>query len=503
VIGAGIAGLVAALELSCRDLQVTLIERAATPGGKMRQVHVDGAAIDAGPTVFTLRAIFEEIFECAGTSLAAHVRLRPLELLARHAWSEAAHLDLYADIERSADAIGRFAGAAEAQGYRRFCADARDVYDTLERSFLRQSRPSLPGLVRSSGPAQLWRLRPFTTLWSALGGYFRDPRLQQLFGRYATYCGSSPFLAPATLMLVAHVEQQGVWQIDGGMYALASALLALVRARGVTVRLATHVSGMQLRAGRLAMLELAGGESLPVDAAIITSDAAALAAGLYGAELAPGAQRVAARHRSLSAMTWNLHAPTSGFELSRHNVFFGADCAREFADLCQHRRMPETPTVYVCAQDRAAASAPCAGAPERLLCLINAPAIGDVHRFDSEEVALCLNRTLATLRRCGLQVQANESQAIATTPADFERLFPGSGGAIYGQATHGWRASFQRPGAGTCIPGLYLAGGSIHPGPGLPMAALSGRHAAACLRQDLDSIGQSRRAGMRGGMSMR
>jgi 1-hydroxycarotenoid 3,4-desaturase len=503
VIGAGIAGLVAALELSGRELDVTLFERAATPGGKLRQVIVNGAAIDAGPTVFTLRGIFEEIFANAGTSLTAHLQLQPLELLARHAWGSDERLDLFADIERSADAIGRFAGASEARGYLRFCSDARSVYTTLERSFLRQPRPSLPGLVRSSGLGQLWRLRPFTTLWSALSAYFRDPRLRQLFGRYATYCGSSPFQSPATLMLVAHVEQAGVWQIEGGMHALAAALLALLRARGVTVRLATHVRSLQLRSGRVAELELAAGESVPVDAAIVTSDAAAVASGLYGPALAAGAARVEPRQRSLSAMTWNVRAPTSGFALSRHNVFFSGDYAAEFADLCEQRRMPTAPTVYVCAQDRETRHAPADGAPERLLCLINAPAIGDVHGFDAEEVALCLSRTLKSLQHCGLLLHADSAQMMATTPTDFERLFPGSGGALYGQATHGWQASFSRPGARTSIPGLYLAGGSTHPGPGLPMAALSGRHAAVCLQQDLASIRRSHRAATSGGISTR
>jgi len=506
VVGAGIAGLVAALELRRCGVEVTLIERAADIGGKLRQVQVQGAGIDAGPTVFTLRALFEEIFQAAGTSLDAHLRLQPLTVLARHAWSERERLDLYADVQRSADAIGHFAGAAEARGYQRFCLDARRVYQTLEQSFLRQPRPSLPGLLRSGGLRglpQLLRLRPFTTLWNALSDYFRDPRLQQLFGRYATYCGSSPFLAPATLMLVAHVEQAGVWQIEGGMRALADAMLRLVRAQGVSVRAGSHVSRIRLQHGRVALLELADGDALPVDATVVTSDATALGAGLYGPEVASAASALEPQRRSLSAMTWNVYAPAAGFELSRHNVFFGADYAAEFIDLCERRRMPTDPTVYICAQDRDSDPPPGAGTAERLLCLINAPASGDLHSFTVEEVEQCLNQTLATLQRCGLRLRMNPSQAVATTPTDFHRLFPGSGGALYGQATHGWQASFNRPGARSPIPGLYLAGGSTHPGPGLPMAALSARHAAACLREDLASSGRLPRAAMSGGTSMR
>jgi 1-hydroxycarotenoid 3,4-desaturase len=506
VIGAGIAGMVAALELTGHGHEVLLLERAPAVGGKIRQVQVGASSSDAGPTVFTMRGVFEEIFRNAGSRLADHVRTQPLGVLARHAWSGTERLDLHADIGQSTAAIEAFAGAAEAQGYRRFCADARTVYETLDRPFLHQSHPSLLGLMRSSGfgglPGLL-RLKPFTSLWQALGDYFKDPRLRQLFGRYATYCGSSPWDAPATLMLVPHVEQEGVWQIEGGMQSLATGLRALLLARGVRLRCASAVERIRLqpKAKRVAQLELAGGERLDVAAVVVTSDAAALAAGVYGSEVARACTKLPAARRSLSAITWNMYAPTGGFELLRHNVFFSPDYEAEFRALSA-RRLPDSPTVYVCAQDREAGQPPAPGAPERLLCLMNAPADGDQHRYSEEEVSRCLQKTLERLHGCGLQLAPAADQQAATTPTDFTRLFPGSGGALYGQATQGWRSSFNRPGARTSVRGLYLAGGSTHPGPGVPMAALSGRHAARCLLQDLGSKKQSPPVAMRGGTSM-
>jgi 1-hydroxycarotenoid 3,4-desaturase len=487
VVGAGIAGLCAALELAAQGCRVTLLERAASPGGKLRHSGSDGLAIDAGPTVFTMREVFEQVFRAGGSSLNDHLHLRPLSTLARHAWSAGETLDLYADPDQSAAAIRDFAGAAEAHGYLRFCADSRRVYQTLDHAFLRVSQPSLGGLIAHAGLRglpNLWRLRAFTSLWDALGRYFRDPRLRQLFGRYATYCGSSPFSAPATLMLVAHVEQSGVWQIDGGMHGLAAALYALSLARGVTVRCGAEVHRVDVRSGRVVALQLTDGERLRVDAAVLTCDAAAVGSGLFGAQAAKAARTVTAAQRSLSALTWTGCVPTSGFELLRHNVFFSDDYAAEFASILSERRLPTRPTVYLCAQDREATPARARAQPERLLCLVNAPPIGDCHDYGSLEIAQCLTRTLSTMKRCGLRLLATPDQLLPTTPTDFNRLYPGSGGALYGQATHGWRASFRRPGARTRIPGLYLAGGSTHPGPGLPMAALSGRHAARCLLQD-------------------
>jgi 1-hydroxycarotenoid 3,4-desaturase len=142
-------------------------------------------------------------------------------------------LDLFADRERSADAIGALAGPDEARGFKRFCDRARRTFEVLDRPFIRSARPSVDRLVAGvglRGLGDLWLANPFGTLWDSLGSFFRDPRLRQLFGRYATYCGSSPFRAPATLMLVAHVEQDGVWLVEGGMHRLARALADLARA---------------------------------------------------------------------------------------------------------------------------------------------------------------------------------------------------------------------------------------------------------------------------------
>jgi 1-hydroxycarotenoid 3,4-desaturase len=500
VIGAGIGGLVAGLELATRGIAVEILERASAPGGKIRQTGP--ARIDGGPTVFTMRWVFDEIFAEAGARLEDHLTLQPLTILARHAWENGSRLDLFADIDRSADAIGDFAGAREAQGYRDFCERARRVYRSLEHPFIRSARPTPIGLVRATGIGGLGGLlsaSPFATLWNTLGEHFRDPRLRQLFGRYATYVGSSPFRCPSTLMLIAHVEQEGVWTVDGGMHRVARAIADLACARGATIRYDAHVAEIRIANGRACGVTLADGTRIEADAIVSNADIAALSSGAMGPTAMPAMPPQADATRSLSAITWATVARCEGFPLVRHNVFFSGNYEREFDAIFRHGRVPESPTVYVCAQDRDD------GAEQRdrdrLLCLINAPPIGDTNPFDEAEIGRCKARTIDLLRRCGLRIEMPPADTIATSPADFERLFPRTGGALYGQASHGWMASFKRPGAASRIPGLHLSGGSVHPGAGVPMAAISGRLAASSVLDQFASTSRSRRTGTRGGTS--
>jgi 1-hydroxycarotenoid 3,4-desaturase len=482
VVGAGIGGLAAATRLAAAGLSVVVVERSAQLGGKMRTVSVAGRMLDAGPTVLTMRHVFDELFHIGGARLDDCVRLEPLDVIARHTWPDGERLDLFCDRERTADAIAQLAGTREADGYRRFCSHVAAIHRRVEPTFMASPRRSLLRMVRQGGIDML-RVDWHRSLWRALGSFFRDPRLRQLFGRYATYYGSSPFEAPATLGVIAHVEQEGVWRVDGGMHALAVAMGERLRTLGAEIVLGADVTEISIERGFVRGVELAGGGELRARAVVINADPRAVANGRFG-EAARVAVQPPSGPASLSAITFAWVGRATGFDLAHHSVFFSSDYAAEFRSVFGARKVPAEPTVYVCAQDRGEpASAP--DGPERIFALINAPACGDEQDF-GVELDRWRQLTLSMLHRGGLRIDDLEGEC-ATTPTDFAAMFPGSGGSLYGPATHSAFSAFGRPGASTNLRGLFLVGGGAHPGAGVPMVAMGGRWAAEGVLEELDA----------------
>ena len=505
VIGGGIGGLACALELACAGIEVIVIEKESYLGGKIRQINCGDQAIDSGPTVFTMRWVFDELFRHADTSLEDEMQLTPLAVLARHAWNKEQRLDLFANRLQSAEAIAQFSSRNEANRFLDFCTQASKLYQALKNPYMLSGRPSMASMMSSlgtSGSKVLFEIGLFSNLWKALGHYFHDPRLRQLFGRYATYCGSSPFQAPATLMLIAEVEMHGVWSVTGGMSSLVAALRRVAEQKGVTFLTGQKCVEILLKNGRACGVRLENENVHHAHAVIFNGDTQALHTGLLGHKVKAAVAVERNLIPSLSALTWSMLAKPQGFPLLRHTVFFNANYEAEFDDIFLHHRLPKHPTVYICAQDQTDNYLE-HQTEQSIFCLVNAPAhISPRPELTFKEIEACESQAFALLQTCGLELNPNFNTLTRTSPHTFGALFPATGGALYGQASHGWMGVFKRPAAQSAIPGLYLAGGSVHPGAGVPMAALSGRMAAATLMGHLGLTKPSARELISGGTSM-
>ncbi|PTX57953.1 1-hydroxycarotenoid 3,4-desaturase [Litoreibacter ponti] len=497
VIGAGIGGLAVALRLAAAGQHVTVLERHGQVGGKMRTVPSAAGPVEAGPTVMTMRPVFEELFAAAGERLSDHVTLHPQSILARHWWSDGSSLDLHADAERSAAAIAEMSGPREAAAFTKMTRKARAMFEAFDAPMMQEPAPNQLALTKTvlANPALLGAMDPLRSMAGSLARQFRDPKLRQLFGRYATYVGGSPFRSPALLSLIWHAEASGVWVVEGGMHKLAEAIAALIRDRGGEIVLGQGVERLEYQDGTLRGVVCDDGTRMACDQVVFNGDPRALRTGLLGQASQNAVQDKACEPRSLSAFVWSFAAKPEGLPLVHHNVFF-ADTERAEFDALERGEMPTDATLYLCAQDRGDTAQP--GGHERFEIIMNgAPAEGDT----SQEFDTCQTQTFNRLARMGLHFDARPGPETLTTPSDFSRLFPGSAGSLYGRSPHGLTAGLKRPLARTTIPGLYLVGGGAHPGAGIPMATLSAKHAAAAILKDRTSTSPSRRTATRGGMS--
>lgn len=512
VIGAGIGGLSAALRLAHTGARVTVFERHAGPGGKMRTLPTVAGPVDAGPTVLTMKPVFDQLFADVGARLADHVTLRQEPLLARHFWTDGTTLDLMSDTAASTRNVGVAFGPRAASEFTRFCERAKTLFDNFDAPMMQTSAPSLASLTRTvlQKPALIRAMAPHQTLAQMLRAQFSEPKLAQLFARYATYVGGIPNEAPAILGLIWEAERRGVWHVEGGMHRLAVAIEGLARRKGAQFHYDAHVTRIETSQGRPCAIHTQAGR-VAVDAVLFNGDPRALSQGMLGEALTGAVTQTAVGPRSLSAQVQTFAAEVGpDIPLAAHNVFFADDPAQEYAPL-SHGKLQTDPTLYICAQDRFGGASPIG--PERFEIILNAPplsaprtASGSPDLQDptpsSQESDQCQTLIFKRLAAFGLHFSPAPNLTSLTGPHNFDALFPGSSGSLYGRSPAGMMAAFARPTARTKIPGLYLVGGGTHPGAGVPMATLSALHAAEAMSKDLCLTSTSPLAAMPGGTSM-
>jgi phytoene desaturase len=474
VVGGGVGGLAAAIRLRALGHDVIVLERQPQFGGKLAVLRRDGFTFELGPSLLTLPQVIDECFATVGARLAAEVDLVRLDPQFRYRWADGSTLDVRDDADATSASLDTFSPGSGAE-WRRFDARARRIWEVSERTFLAGAMHGGGLLRRMRSPADVTAIDPLRTLAGSARRAFHDPRMRQWLWRYATYSGSSALRAPATLACIPAIESMyGCWYPMGGMGQLREAFVRVAARAGVQLHTGTEVARIDTSGERVAGVTTAEGEVVLAD--IVVSDVDA--SHLYGDLLpdAGAARRVARAGRSTSAIVVlvAVDGPTPG--IAHHNVWFSGDGRGEM-DALDAGGVAGDPTVYACVSAVTDRSQAPDGA-ENWSLLANVPA--EPARVPRSYV----DTVLAGLRRRGVDLAARARWIEVLTPADLEARDRSPGGAIYGTSSNGRRAAFLRPGNRGPRRGLYLVGGSTHPGGGLPLVTISARIVADLVAAD-------------------
>jgi phytoene desaturase len=325
---------------------------------------------------------------------------------------------------------------------------------------------------------------PFRHAWGnyhkTVAAHFRSPYLRQLYDRYPTYVGSSPYASPATLLVIPYIEFAfGGWYATGGLYHIVKSLAAIAREQGVEVRTNTRITRILRNAGRVAGVETDQGERIEADIVVMNGDVSSTAQLLGDAEKST----MTRTERSMSGLVFLLGVKRSLPELHHHTVYFSENYAHEFQQLFGERRFPDDPTVYVSAPSRSDRSL-VPGDGEALFVMANAPA-NDNEPWDESQIAEARRRVFARLAKGGFpSIETGILVEQVWTPRTIANRYLMPGGAIYGTHSHGWRNAFLRPpNKDKRYGGLYYVGGSTHPGGGTPTVLLSAAITSELIRK--------------------
>jgi phytoene desaturase len=486
VIGGGIGGLSAAIHLAAAGAHVTVLEQNAAVGGKMSEIAQDGFRWDTGPSVITMRPVFEALFAAAGRNLRDYLTLLPVDPLTRYFYPDGTVLDAAQDARVMTERIAAMAGSADAEGYRRYLAYARRIHDITGPRFIYGPPPGLLTLARTP-LRDMPAVDPLRTMDASIRRFVADPRLRQLLGRFATYVGASPFLAPATLNVIAHVELSGgVWYPQGGVYAIARALERLARELGVAVRVRTPVQAITTQGGRVTGVRLADGELVNADAVIANVDVATVYERLLPTtpETRKRLAQIVKPGTSCSGFVLLLGIEGEHSRLAHHNILFNRDYEREFDDIFERGVPPQDPTVYISITSKTDPGHAPPGC-ENWFVLVNAPPLGQA--FDwTREAAAYRNRVLERMAAFGFEVRGTIRSERMLTPHDLERMTGARRGALYGISSNDRFNALRRPhNRAPDVRGLFFCGGTAHPGGGVPMVTLSGKAAAEMVLKEL------------------
>lgn len=484
IIGAGLGGLSAAIHLASRGFDVSVFEKNDAVGGKAGEFVQDGFRFDTGPSLLTMPFVFDDLFAAAGKRIRDYLTLERVNPICRYFFADGTVFDASSEESQMLQGISRLS-PADVEGYRRFTRYSKTIYDLTSDIFIFRSFSDFSSLLTWKSLRtllQIWKIDPFRTVHRAVSTYFKDPRLVQVFDRYATYNGSNPYQAPATLNIIPHVEYCiGGYYSRGGIYRINASLQAVAEVVGVKFFLNTPVKRILVSGGRTSGVELECGDVVSSDAVISNADAVYTLSALVDDRR--WARQLSDVEPSSSGLVllWGVKAQHP--QLAHHNIFFSSNYGKEFDELFVRRIPPSDPTVYVSVTSKTDPDHAPPGC-ENWFVLVNMPYLNGAENGVDEQAVR--GRVLEKLREVGIDVEGKILFEHVIAPRDFQRRFNAHRGSIYGISSNDRRAAFLRPqNRVRNVKGLYLCGGAAHPGGGMPLVIISGKLAAELCARDL------------------
>lgn len=483
VIGSGLGGLSAAAQIASRQgFSVDLYEKEEFTGGKAGSIQLGGCRFDCGPTIVTLDFVLRRLFETCGKRMEDYLLLKPLEMNCRYNYMDGLTFDAYTDHTRFAEHLSK-KGLTDKSSFLKYSDYCKTIYDESADIFLFHSFHELETLQQEFArdtAKNLHKLDTMRTMHQANRSFFTDKRLIQFLDRYATYNGSSPYKAPATLNIIQHVEQMGAYVPDGGIRQIPEALTTLCEDAGVNIKTGDAVRRIRTKNNKVTGLVTDSG-TYAYDAVVSNCD------------VRTTYETLLHRHWSLDAVKARMSEPSSSAmvffwpvklesELAVHNILFSNRYKREFDDIIKKKVCPEDPTIYIYISSKYCGKDAPKGM-ENWYVMINAPY--DTGQDWKAETTRVRARIMTRLRaQLGIELDKHIRDEKVLTPPDIAKNTGSFKGSLYGPSSNSMISAFLRQrNRSLRYPGLYFCGGSGHPGGGIPLTVLSGMLSADLLEK--------------------
>lgn len=485
VIGAGIGGLAAAIRLANTGLQVDVFEQSSTSGGKAGELKKNGYRFDTGPSLLTMPFILKDLFDACGENISDYLTIKPLNILCKYFFENGNIINAFADIDLFAKEIDEKTSDSSASfyNYLKYC---NTIYDLTANLFLYSDIWSLKTLFNREALKTLLnitKIDSFRTMHEANKSFFSDTQLIQIFDRYATYNGSNPYKAPATLNIIQHVEYNlGGYMIEEGIHSIPDALQKLAELKGVNFYFNSPVEKILIDKKVVTGIKTGTGEKY-YDAVISNVDANIT----YNTLLADSTSHYAKRYQKLEPSSsaivfyWGIEGTYENLEI--HNILFSTDYKKEFEQIFEEKICPDNPTVYIYISSKKNSNDAPANC-ENWFVMINSPYDNKQDWFNEvdrsrKNIIKIINRFLKT------DIEKRIKFEEILTPTEIEKTTGSYKGSLYGISSNSKKSAFMRqPNRSRSYKNLYFCGGSVHPGGGIPLVLLSGKIAADSFAKD-------------------